>query len=159
VLELPLFWDMVSTLWVPFRDREEWLSALAASSQLTLVLMIWGGVSPLFHFTAHSQFAVLATAPRSLVGNIRIPENFGIGSPRKNFRATSPNAAPHEIANVIRKYDVIGRRLIRTAVMVSSYGLLSSPVHAFRKARFPGLFRREREEACAPGSGFARGKS
>src|SRR5215467_639161 len=53
---LPLFWDMVETLWIPFRDREEsavhFSSQLSAfSHQLTLVLMIWEGFRRYFILT------------------------------------------------------------------------------------------------------------
>jgi hypothetical protein len=45
----------------------------------------------------------LATGPRSMAGNIRIPENLGIGSPCRSLGATIANAADHEIAKVKTK--------------------------------------------------------
>ena len=50
---LPLFWDMVEPCGYLFANREGWaVSSQPSASQLTLDLMIPGGVSPLNHSNA-----------------------------------------------------------------------------------------------------------
>jgi len=46
---------------------------------------------------------LLATGPRSIAGNMRIPESFGMGSPWSSLGATTANAADQEIAKVRTK--------------------------------------------------------
>src|SRR5579859_2603432 len=62
---LPLFWDMLRTLWIPFRDREESAVSLQLSALSYPLFDDGSRVLPLIHSTAGAGFAepIISGAP------------------------------------------------------------------------------------------------